>query len=82
MTKNFDIFVEQLLKSFKDLPDYHPYGFWVGPNGQIYKVGNMLHEYVAEKIIEASESLNTEYKETADSIKDFLVKKRVYKNSV
>lgn len=76
MTKNFDLFVESLIKSFVDLPDFRPYGFWVSPTGKIYKVGNMMHDYVAEDIIEFFEpKLKEEYEKLDYCPKDFLIYK-------
>lgn len=63
MTLNFDRFVELFLeaKSFTELPDKAPYGFWISPHGDFFVVNFEDHHNVAKKIINNTESLKTEY---------------------
>jgi hypothetical protein len=63
MTKNFDNFVFEILmeSSFNSLPENPPYGFWISPEGEIYKVLNFMdHEDVAASIVR-NENLTKEY---------------------
>lgn len=39
------------IKSFSELPDKVPYGFWIGKNGEIYVVPFQQHALVAKNIV-------------------------------
>lgn len=76
MTEQFDLYIEQLLSSFGDLPEDMPYGFWVSPHGKIYSVSYMNHNKVAIDIITQYEPrLNDLFENDSNTIKnrgDFL----------
>jgi len=79
MTEKFDLFIEQLLSKFDELPNDMPYGFWISPLGKMYSVSYMQHNRVAVNIITKFESyLNNLYESDDNIIKnrgDFLISK-------
>lgn len=64
MTRIFDAFVRLLLESsFTELPDTHPYGFWVSRGGDFFIVPYQGHIRIATQLIKKSPTLFAEYSE-------------------
>ena len=70
MTPEFDKFVELFMeaRSFLELPDEPPYGFWISPHGDFYPVAFEDHYSTALKIINENPKLKQEFNPNRDYV--------------
>ena len=78
MTPEFDKFVELFMeaRSFLELPDEPPYGFWISPHGDFYPVAFEDHYNTALKIINKNPRLKQEFNPNRDRVYVFLATRK------
>jgi hypothetical protein len=68
MTEIFDNTIRRLIKEmlFKDIPDEPPYGFWIGPDLELYPVTFQGHTKKAgELVLKPRSKLNDAYRQAS-----------------